>query len=343
MKEAGDQLGLSWDHFEIRFRTVLFLYGSAAAESEPRRGGGPSRAPNFREVSRMKLRLPPSPAVLRFSFAVLTCAFVTAPARPQTPEEVEKHIANLPPEQRAYERYRFWLTSLPPDEQKDSRVEARYREYLVAHGFSAADADAQLKLINEQGERAEVERWNRILTADQPRFNINPNGFLVEMVRGRKPGKALDVGMGQGRNAIWLAQQGWDVTGFDPAERAVALAKTNAAKLGVKLTTEIKGYEDFDFGENRWDLIVLSYVGGREFKDRVPRALRPGGIVVLEAFHRDATKSHSIGGAVVFDTAEVPALFPSLRVIRYEEPMAIGDFGLSRDRLVRYYAERPAE
>src|SRR5260370_4164095 len=49
-------------------------------------------------------------------------------------------------------------------------------------------------------------------------FSRNPNGFLVEMTRQRKPGRALDVGMGQGRNSIFLAQQGWDVTGFDPAD-----------------------------------------------------------------------------------------------------------------------------
>ena len=149
----------------------------------------------------MKLRLAPRPAVLRFLVAVLACAFMTRTARPQTAAEVEKHIANLPPEQRAYERFRFWLTSLPPDQQKDSRVEARYREYLVGHGFSEADADAQLKLIDEQGEHAEVERWNRTLTSDKPRFNTHPNAFLMEIAKTRKPGTALDVGMGQGRNS----------------------------------------------------------------------------------------------------------------------------------------------
>lgn len=46
--------------------------------------------------------------------------------------------------------------------------------------------------------------------------------------------------MGQGRNSIWLAQQGWDVTGFDPAEKAVALAEENARKLGVRLNAQIK-------------------------------------------------------------------------------------------------------
>jgi SAM-dependent methyltransferase len=289
----------------------------------------------------MKLRLAPRPAVLRFLVAVLACAFMTRTARPQTAAEVEKHIANLPPEQRAYERFRFWLTSLPPDQQKDSRVEARYREYLVGHGFSEADADAQLKLIDEQGEHAEVERWNRTLTSDKPRFNTHPNAFLMEIAKTRKPGTALDVGMGQGRNSIWLAQQGWDVTGFDPAEKAVALAQENARKLGVRLNAQIKRSEDFDFGESRWDLILLSYAGGREMPAVLERALKPGGVLVIEAFHRDATKLGPIGGAVVFDTGELPALYPQLRVVRYEEPLAIADFGLQKLRLVRYCAERP--
>ena len=48
-------------------------------------------------------------------------------------------------------------------------------------------------------------------------FSRRPNAFLVEATRGRKPGKVLDVGTGQGRNSLYLAQHGWAVTGFDPA------------------------------------------------------------------------------------------------------------------------------
>ncbi len=49
----------------------------------------------------------------------------------------------------------------------------------------------------------------------------------------------------------------------------------------------------------------------------VKRALKPGRVPVAEAFHRDATKSHSTGTAVVFDTSELPKLFSQLRVVRY--------------------------
>ncbi len=246
-------------------------------------------------------------------------------------------------EQQVYERFRAWVNMQPVDVQGSPEVLQKYRGYLGTQGANDKDIDSQIQIIETQSQRLEIERWNTILTSDQPRFNIKPNAFLVEMVRGRQPGKALDVGMGQGRNAIWLAQAGWDVTGFDPAERAVALARQNAQKVGVRLTAEVKGMEDFNFGEGRWDLIVLSYVGARELNDIVPRSLRPGGILVLEAFHRDATKDGPIGGAVVFDPGELPSLFKTLRVVRYQEPLQIADFGLERARVVQFCAEKPAE
>ena len=261
----------------------------------------------------------------------------------QTADEVEKRIANLPAAERAYERFRFWFTQLPPDQQRGPDNQDRYRTYLKQRGFADAEVDSQLKLIEEQGQHSEVARWNQILTAERPAFNINPNEFLVQMAKGRKPGTALDVGMGQGRNTIWLAQQGWDTTGFDPAEKAVALARENAAKLSVRIHTEIKGSEDFDFGERHWDLILVSYVSLRGDEAKLMRALKPGGVVIVEGFHRDATKGRSIGSGVVFDTGELVKLFSGLRVVRYEEPVGKPDFGSGTMRVVRYCGERVAE
>ena len=252
-------------------------------------------------------------------------------------------FGQTPADLYVYEDYRAWLTRQPVAVQRSADLLETYKAYLVERGADSVDAESQVRVIRLHGSRAEVERWNRILTADQPAFNVEPNAFLVEMVKGRKAGKALDVGMGQGRNAIWLARQGWDVTGFDPAERAVAQARETARKLGVSIATEVKGSETFAFGEARWDLIVLSYVSFRERAAVLSRALRPGGIVVIEGFHRDATKGSSIGGGVVFDTAEIPGLFRDLRVVRYQEPMAMPDFGKGRLRLVQFCAERAAE
>lgn len=255
---------------------------------------------------------------------------------PPLPSEQQQRLSQLPADVQVYERFRYWAGFQPAEVQRDA--EKYYDAYLASQGVAADDRARQLKTIDAEGRRLEVDRWNRILTAEKPAFNTQPNAFLVEMVKGRKTGAALDVGMGQGRNAIYLAQQGWTVTGFDPADKAVAQANAAAAKLGVTLTTVVQGSEDFDFGEGRWDLIVLSYVTVRDISDRVVRALKPGGIVVVEAFHRDVTRQRPVGGGVVFDSNELLTLFAKLRVLRYEDADATSDFGGAGSRAVRLCA-----
>lgn len=265
-------------------------------------------------------------------FAAVPHARQAAPAAAATREEV-----------KTYEAFRAWITTQPVDMQRaaDAVVFARYAAELRKHGQPEKEIASTIDSLRAMGDRAEIERWNRILTAPKPMFNTAPNAFLVDVTKGLKPGRALDVGMGQGRNTIYLAQQGWDSVGFDPAQKAVAAAQEQAGKLGVKITTHIARAEEFDWGEAQWDLIVLSYVGGREYVANVVRALRPGGMLVLEGFHRDATKSRPIGGAVVFDTNELLQLFPPLRVVRYEDTNAVADFGLAETRVVRLAAVKP--
>jgi SAM-dependent methyltransferase len=210
---------------------------------------------------------------------------------------------------------------------------------ILFTSIGSAVASAQTPLSPE--ERAEIERWNQILTSPKPAFNTAPNTFLVGITNGLKRGRSLDVGMGQGRNTIYLARQGWESNGFDPADRAVAAAQEEARKLGVKITTQVARAEGFDWGDARWDLIVLSYVGAREYAANVIRALRPGGMVVVEAFHRDAAKTRQIGGAVRFDTNELLQIFAGFRVVHYEDREAVGDFGLVDTRVVRLAAVKP--
>jgi SAM-dependent methyltransferase len=280
---------------------------------------------------------------------LILIAFSAASA--QTRDGVEKRISALPADQRAFERFRTWVAAQPvavrgssgiSDQLRNPTLMEKYRSYLKEGGSSEAEIAAQLEVVRQQGNRLEAEHWNRYLTAEHPTFNTKPNGFLVEMVQGRKPGTALDVAMGQGRNTIWLAQQGWDVTGFDIANEAVAAANENAARLGVKIKGDVARIEDFDFGENRWDLIVLSYAGCGPAADRLQRALKPGGILVEEAFHVDATKDHRIGGSIC-GTGELPHLFQALRAVHYEEPIATPDFAQESMRIVRYCGEKPLQ
>src|SRR5262245_29616606 len=110
-----------------------------------------------------------------------------------------------PEQQQAYATFRAWFAKQPPDIQRapDPVVYQRYAEELRAQGKSDQEIVSTLNALIMVGDRAEIEFWNRILTAPKPRFNTAPNAFLAEMIKGLKPGRALDVGMGQGRNTIY--------------------------------------------------------------------------------------------------------------------------------------------
>jgi SAM-dependent methyltransferase len=246
-----------------------------------------------------------------------------------------------PSDTAVYENFRSWVGRQPREIQQAPDLLDRYRAKLLADGEQPAVVEEQLRIIREQSRRLEIERWNRILTSPTPVFNTKPNAYLVQMTKGVPPGKALDVGMGQGRNALYLAQQGWEVTGFDPAEKAVAAANAEAGRLGLKLTTLTVGDEAFDFGKGQWDLVVLSYVSLRHLGQRVFDSLKPGGRVIVEGFHRDATKNGPIGGGVVFDTNELLTIFNKFRILHYEDVQGVGDFGLRDTRIVRLCAQKP--
>ena len=178
-------------------------------------------------------------------------------------------------------------------------------------------------------------RWNIVLTSNK-QFNTEPNRFLVRMLERLEPGKALDVGMGQGRNAIYLAQQGWDVTGFDPAVFALQAADQRASELGVKLNIVVAGEEDFNWGEEQWDLILFSYADVNQNVERARRSLRSGGVVVVEGF-RGARDDNN----VFFDDNELIELFDGFRVLQYEDVEDVTDFGLRRMGVIRILAQKP--
>jgi SAM-dependent methyltransferase len=99
--------------------------------------------------------------------------------------------------------------------------------------------------------------WNKHFETSDPKFRTGPNEFLVEIASKLSPGQALDLGMGEGRNSIFLLQHGWGVTGVDFAAAGVAKATKRAASLGLKLNAILQDADQFDFGHNRWDLVCL--------------------------------------------------------------------------------------
>lgn len=178
-----------------------------------------------------------------------------------------------------------------------------------------------------------------------PMNTQGPNAFLVAMTPRLTPGKALDIAMGQGRNSLYLAQQGWQVTGFDISETGVMKAREEAARLGVQLDAHVQSAEAFDFGKERWDLVVVCYIDSRAWFDRIRESLKPGGMILLEYYHSDTRKMRPTLGNEnkTFDTNELLYLFPGFRILYYEDVLDVPDWGFRRgekEQLVRLLARK---
>jgi SAM-dependent methyltransferase len=170
-------------------------------------------------------------------------------------------------------------------------------------------------------------------------FNHKPNQLLVDTVRGRKPGTALDLAMGQGRNAVFLAQEGWKVTGVDISDEGIAQATAAAKGARGKLETVRADLDTWDMGKGKWDLVTMIYAGSdAPMIARAQAAVKPGGLMVIEYFQAEATAGIGIGG---FAKGEPASAFKAgWKLLRDEAVEDIADWGMRKTKLVRFVAEK---
>jgi 2-polyprenyl-3-methyl-5-hydroxy-6-metoxy-1,4-benzoquinol methylase len=254
------------------------------------------------------------------------------------------HALPQPSDEAIWQQFIEWLPNAPPVDGPLALFN-QYRSNLIASGTSSAEADRQLIIIRRlHRERSDAWRimFNNIYKSDTPGFSTQPNGLLVAIVEGRQPGRALDVGMGQGRNSVFLALKGWDVTGFDMSDEGIDIAQRNASRAGVKLTAMRESDEAFDYGTDQWDLIVFMYepfpITSAAYVDRLRKSLKVGGIIVIESFGEEATNPNQPSTAI--DPGRLLTAFKDFRVLRFEDTNALPDWGQTKRRLVRMVAEK---
>lgn len=134
-------------------------------------------------------------------------------------------------------------------------------------------------------------RWNQRFAEESYFFGTAPNAFLVAQKHRLEAGmSALVVADGEGRNGVWLAQQGLAVTTFDFSEVAVEKAGRLAARAGVALERRICDVSEWDWGARAYDVVVAIFIqfATPPLRERifrgVQRALRPGGLLLLQGY-----------------------------------------------------------
>jgi SAM-dependent methyltransferase len=169
------------------------------------------------------------------------------------------------------------------------------------------------------------QQWNDRYASTDLVWTAEPNTFVARELAGMIPGRALDLGAGEGRNAIWLAERGWQVTAVDFSAVALAKAAKLAAARGLTgiswVEADLRGYQP---PPGSFDLVLLAYIHlphaeSDALLHAAASALAPGGTLLFVGHDRDNI-THGYGGpqepAVLHQAAEVVAALPGLIIQR---------------------------
>ncbi len=198
-------------------------------------------------------------------------------------------------------------------EDRDKKPET-YADELRKAGIPEIEIARRVDLLKNHRPLLEADRWNRFYGNPKSAYNRAPNTFLTQVVETLKPGVALDYAMGEGRNALYLAKLGWTVHGFDMSDVAINAANRRAAELGLKIGAVVSTDGNYNFGKDRFDLILFSWSMPLVDVRKVIDALKPGGLVVMEF------------GAGFTGRNGMLRLFDDLQIERYEVTRAVSDF-----------------
>lgn len=183
-------------------------------------------------------------------------------------------------------------------------------------------------------------------------YGVEPNDFLVSEASLLPTGRILSLAEGEGRNAVYLAGLGHDVTAVDASLVGLQKAQELAARKGVAITTLHADLAEFEIGESLWDGIVACYCHlpsaiRLQVHAAVVRGLKPGGRFVLEGFSKDQL-AYDTGGPKSLDMLmsvdelkqELTGL-DFLRAVQLEREVVEGTKHTGRASVVQVLAAKP--
>jgi tellurite methyltransferase len=172
------------------------------------------------------------------------------------------------------------------------------------------------------GVKEDIARYWDERYSNRRESERGPAGFLVrhvDLLPGR--GRALDVAMGTGRNALYLASLGYEVTGIDISPLAVERCRRAAEERGLRIEAICANLESYPLLRETYSLVLNLYYLQRELCPRLVEALRPGGVLVFETFtlqQRQFDWGPREDGFLL-RPGELRELFPELEVLAYRE------------------------
>lgn len=253
-------------------------------------------------------------------------------------------------ELQAWQQFLDWLPGATPRGGVEEMLR-EYRAWTAERGSSDEDAHHAIGVImrrlndpDQKTTRAWRLLFDKVFSSNDPVFRTGPNALLVAVASSRTPGRSLDVCMGEGRNTVFLAEQGWQATGVDLSTEGLARARDRARAAGVTVTFVEGSAMEFDYDREAWDLVSFLYapvpITEPAFVERATSTLRPGGAVVVESFasDRDAARRKPVD----IDPRDLREAFAGFDIQRLDDIVDVPDWADAPERMVRMVAAKPA-
>jgi SAM-dependent methyltransferase len=168
--------------------------------------------------------------------------------------------------------------------------------------------------------------WNERYSAEEYIYGTEPNSFLMEHA-GKLAGPVLSLAEGEGRNAVYLASVGLDVLGVDSSEVGLAKARKLAESRGATIRTEVVDLASYEPAANAFGSVVSIFAHlPSEVRARlyplVERSLKPGGVILLEAYSKEQIKRDAGGPKeldMLMSVADLENAFADVEVVLLRE------------------------
>lgn len=170
--------------------------------------------------------------------------------------------------------------------------------------------------------KADQKRWDTRFGRKEFALGKEPNSFLKKHIHLIPRGKALDIAAGEGRNAVFLAQNGFDVDAVDISEKGLKKAQKLAKGKGVKINTFLVDLNQYYITRERYDLIINFYFLKRRLIPRIKKGLREGGKVIFETYlleHRKLGTGGPKQAKYFLKPNELLWRFKDFRILFYRE------------------------
>ena len=166
------------------------------------------------------------------------------------------------------------------------------------------------------------KRWDKRFGRKEFALGKGPNPFLKKHISFLPKGKALDMATGEGRNAVFLAQNGFEVDAVDISQKGLKKARKLAQEKGVKVNALLVDLDHYQIEKDRYDLIANFYFLKRRLIPKIRKGLKKGGKVIFETYlleHRTLATGGPKQTKFFLKPNELLTLFKNFRILFYRE------------------------